>query len=144
MSAALIQTKLQPPSNVRNPLMRLHLIQRLEAGHDRKLTLISAPAGYGKSTLVNTWLAPSSEPVAWLSLDANDNDVGVFLCYLVAAVHAVAPNACQTIAALLDGPNCRRRAIFCRPSPGKWRAYRNRSRLCWMTITSFIMLRFMN
>jgi LuxR family maltose regulon positive regulatory protein len=42
--------------------------------------------------------------LAWLSLDANDNDIGVFLRYLVAAVHAVAPNACQTIAELLNGP----------------------------------------
>jgi LuxR family maltose regulon positive regulatory protein len=104
MSAALIQTKLQPPSTVRNPLVRSHLIQRLEAGYSRKLTLISAPAGYGKSTLVHTWLASSSDSVAWLSLDANDNDVGVFLRYLVAAVHAVAPSACQNIAVLLDGP----------------------------------------
>jgi len=104
MSATLIQTKYQPPSTVRNPLVRLHLIQCLEARHNRKLTLIAAPAGYGKSTLVNTWLAPSSEPVAWLSLDANDNDIGVFLRYLVAAVHTVTPSACQMIAALLDGP----------------------------------------
>jgi len=104
MSSALIQTKYQWPSIVRNPLARSHLIQRLESGHNRKLTLISAPAGYGKSTLVHLWLASSSEPVAWLSLDANDNDVGVFLRYLVAAVHGVAPTACQTIAALLDGP----------------------------------------
>jgi LuxR family maltose regulon positive regulatory protein len=104
MTAPLIQTKYQCPSTVRNPLARSHLIGRLDAGHHRKLTLISAPAGYGKSTLVNLWLASSSEPVAWLSLDANDNDVGVFLHYLVAAVHVVAPHACQTIAALLEGP----------------------------------------
>jgi len=86
MSTALIQTKYQWPSTVRNPLARSHLIQRLEAGHSRKLTLISAPAGYGKSTLVHLWLASSRDPVAWLSLDANDNDIGVFLRYLVAAV----------------------------------------------------------
>jgi LuxR family maltose regulon positive regulatory protein len=104
MSAVLIQTKYQWPSTVRNPLARSHLIQRLEAGHSRKLTLISAPAGYGKSTLVHLWLASSSEPVAWLSLDANDNDIGGFLRYLVAAVHGVAPTACQHMAALLEGP----------------------------------------
>jgi LuxR family maltose regulon positive regulatory protein len=104
MSIALIQTKYQWPSIVRDPLGRSHLIQRLEAGRNRKLTLISAPAGYGKSTVVHTWLAESSKPVAWLSLDANDNDVGVFLRYLVTAVNTVAPTACQTIAALLDGP----------------------------------------
>jgi LuxR family maltose regulon positive regulatory protein len=104
MSAVLIQTKYQWPSTVRNPLARSHLIQRLEAGHSRKLTLISAPAGYGKSTLVHLWLASSSEPVAWLSLDANDNDVGVFLRYLVAAIHGVEPTACQHVAALLEGP----------------------------------------
>lgn len=104
MSVLLIKTKFQPPSTVRNPLVRSHLIQRLEAGHSRKLTLISAPAGYGKSTLINTWLASSNDPVAWLSLDTNDSDVGVFLRYLVAAVHTVVPNVCKTIASLLDGP----------------------------------------
>jgi LuxR family maltose regulon positive regulatory protein len=113
MSAVLIQTKYQWPSTVRNPLARSHLIQRLEAGHSRKLTLISAPAGYGKSTLVHLWLASSSEPVAWLSLDANDNDIGVFLRYLVAAVHAVAPTACTAISpALLDGPQLPPQTIF--------------------------------
>jgi LuxR family maltose regulon positive regulatory protein len=104
MRAALIQTKYQWPSIVHNPLARSHLIQRLQAGHQRKLTLVSAPAGYGKSTLVHLWLASSREPVAWLSLDANDNDVGVFLRYLVAAVQSVLPTACQRFAALSDGP----------------------------------------
>jgi LuxR family maltose regulon positive regulatory protein len=103
MRAVLIQTKYQWPSTVHNPLARSHLIQRLKAGHNRKLTLVSAPAGYGKSTLVHLWLASSCEPVAWLSLDTNDNDIGVFLRYLVAAVHAVAPTAFKDIAALLDG-----------------------------------------
>jgi LuxR family maltose regulon positive regulatory protein len=82
----------------------LHLIQHLEAGRSRKLTLISAPAGYGKSTLIQTWLASSRTPVAWLSLDPNDNDVGVFLLYLVSAVQTVVPTACNTIAALLSAP----------------------------------------
>jgi LuxR family maltose regulon positive regulatory protein len=104
MSAALIQTKYQWPSTVCNPLVRSHLIQRLDAGRNRKLTLISAPAGYGKSTLVHTWLASSRASVAWLSLDANDNDVGGFLRYWVAAVSTVMPTACQKLAALLEGP----------------------------------------
>ncbi len=70
---------------------RPRLIERLNVGLHGKLTLISAPAGFGKTTLLSEWLAGGgqSEPgarVAWLSLDEGDNDVARFLAYLVAAL----------------------------------------------------------
>jgi LuxR family maltose regulon positive regulatory protein len=58
----------------------------------RKLTLISAPAGSGKTTLVSEWVAGCDLPVAWLSLDANDNDLTRFLAYLVASLQTIAPD----------------------------------------------------
>ena len=60
-------------------------------GLHRKLTLISAPAGFGKTTLVSAWVAGCDRPVAWLSLDAGDNDPTRFLTYLVAALQTIAP-----------------------------------------------------
>ena len=86
-------------------------------GLHRKLTLISAPAGFGKTTLVSEWVAGlRSDPTAWLSLDEGDNDPTRFLTYLVAALQTIAPNdwrrgvGCAPIAAATanridsDGP----------------------------------------
>src|SRR5690606_40828703 len=58
---------------------RRRLLERLEAGATRKLTLVSAPAGFGKTTVVSTWIATRQHPAAWLSLDAQDHDVARFL-----------------------------------------------------------------
>ena len=79
---------------------RPHLIEGLDAGPYRKLTLISAPAGFGKTTPVSEWIQTmgrSTPPtaVAWLSLDDSDNDLSSFLAYLIAALQA----ALQTTAA---------------------------------------------
>ncbi|MFO7635257.1 MAG: hypothetical protein R6W76_22115, partial [Caldilinea sp.] len=57
----------------------------------RPLTLVSAPAGYGKTVLVNTWLETLDLPHAWLTLDASHNDPKLFVTYLLAAVRAVTP-----------------------------------------------------
>ncbi|MCU0487280.1 MAG: hypothetical protein MUC85_14345 [Anaerolineales bacterium] len=57
-----------------------------------KLTLISAPAGFGKTTLVSEWVASCGQPVAWLSLDEGDNNPTSFLTYLVAALQTIAVN----------------------------------------------------
>ncbi|MCJ7660894.1 MAG: LuxR C-terminal-related transcriptional regulator, partial [Anaerolineales bacterium] len=70
---------------------RPRLTERLEAGTRGKLTLVSAPAGYGKSTLVSEWVARSNVPVAWLSLDASDNDLARFFSYLIAALQGINP-----------------------------------------------------
>jgi len=96
----MLATKLYLPPPRPNLVRRPRLLERLNAGLHRKLTLISAPAGFGKSTLVSEWLtAPTGkhllrpEPVgcAWLSLDEGDSDPIRFLAYLVAALQTLAP-----------------------------------------------------
>ncbi len=72
-------------------MIRRRLIDWLNPGLHRKLTLISAPAGIGKTTLVRTLVAGRDRPAAWLSLDAGDTDPARFLMYVVAAVHTIVP-----------------------------------------------------
>ena len=69
--------------------MRVRLIQRLDQGAECKVTLISAPAGYGKTTLLSEWTAQSKVPIAWLTLDHDDNDLGRFLAYLIAGLQSI-------------------------------------------------------
>lgn len=89
MFDGLLQTKLFIPSSRAVLVPRPQLIDRLEDGKMGKLTLISAPAGYGKTTLVSEWIAASDRPFAWLSLDKNDQDPGRFLTYLIAAIQMI-------------------------------------------------------
>lgn len=92
IDAPLIGTKLTVPRLKKNLVTRHHLIDRLNSnlggrdGFNRKLTLLSAPAGYGKSTLAIQWVSELSFPVAWLTLDENDNELARFVSYLGAAV----------------------------------------------------------
>ena len=95
MTTPLLTTKLYIPP-VRSELVpRPRLIERLNAGLDRKLTLVSAPAGFGKTTLLSEWasrrVSESADgwAVAWLSLDEGDNDPTRFLVYLAAALRTV-------------------------------------------------------
>src|SRR5690606_34710468 len=69
-----------------------------------KLTLISASAGFGKTTLVSEWLAGGGLPVAWLSLDEGDSDLTRFLTYLIAALQTVAPEIGAGALAVLQSP----------------------------------------
>jgi LuxR family maltose regulon positive regulatory protein len=80
---------------------RPRLFELLDGGTELPLTLVSAPAGYGKSTLVASWLSVTKRPTAWLSLDDSDSDLGVFLRYLLAAIDVAAPGACRATSALL-------------------------------------------
>ena len=88
----LLSTKLFVPPARPERVFRPRLIERLNEGLHRKLTLISAPAGFGKTTLVSEWLAGCERPAAWLSLDESDNDPARFLAYLVAALQTIAPD----------------------------------------------------
>ena len=90
-AAPILNTKLHRPPLHANNVRRTRLLNQLEAGWDRPLALISAPAGYGKSTLVSQWLDSSDHPRAWLSLDESDNDLRTFVTYLIAAVETVFP-----------------------------------------------------
>ena len=83
---------------------RSHLVERLQQGAERALTLVSAPAGFGKTTLLAQWLAQSGMPVAWLSLEAEDNDPTRFLSYLIAALQTLDAQLGTTALALLRTP----------------------------------------
>jgi LuxR family maltose regulon positive regulatory protein len=80
------------------------LIERLDAGLDRKLTLISAPAGFGKTTLLSDWIGRLDLPVAWVSLDEGDNDQTSFLVYFVAALQTIEERSYETVQAMLHAP----------------------------------------
>src|SRR5947209_7851892 len=86
----ILTTKLYRPRLRPNVVSRPRLLDRLNEGLHCKLTLISAPAGFGKTTLVSEWLAGGARPVAWLSLDKEENDPTRFLTYLVAALQTIA------------------------------------------------------
>jgi len=88
----LLATKLRVPRPRPHLVHRPRLIQRLEQGMERALTLISAPVGFGKSTLLSDWLASCAIPVAWLSLEPQDNEPARFLSYLLAALQTYDPH----------------------------------------------------
>ena len=73
-TVTLFRTKLHMPRHAADLNKRPHLLAHLDRGLNHKLTLVSAPAGYGKTTLIATWLQDSSRAVAWLPLDKHDND----------------------------------------------------------------------
>jgi LuxR family maltose regulon positive regulatory protein len=101
MPTPILATKLYIPPPRAKIVLRPRLIERLNEGlsASRKLTLISAPAGFGKTTLVSEWVASCKRPVAWLSLDEGDNDPTRFLTYLVAALQTLALSKAEGIAA---------------------------------------------
>lgn len=104
MPETILTTKLFIPPSRPNAIHRAQLLDRLSAGLHRKLTLISAPAGFGKTTLVSEWIASEGHPAAWLSLDALDSDPTRFLTYLIAAVQTVAPEVGTELRAALTSP----------------------------------------
>ena len=83
----LLRTKLFVPPIRARRVARASLIQRIHDNPDKALILVSAPAGFGKTTLLAEWAARASMPVAWLSLDAGDNDPHRFLAYAIAALN---------------------------------------------------------
>ena len=100
----LLATKLHVPRPRTHLVPRAHLVERLQQGAERALTLVSAPAGFGKTTLLAQWLAESGMPVAWLSLEAEDNDPTRFLSYLIAALQTLDAQIGATALALLHTP----------------------------------------
>ncbi|MFL5698571.1 MAG: hypothetical protein ACJ797_15900 [Ktedonobacteraceae bacterium] len=87
--APLLSIKLHQPRPHRRLVSRSHLVERLQQAMEFPFTLISAPAGFDKTTLLAQWLAQSGLPVAWLSLEPEDNDPVRFLTYLIAALQTV-------------------------------------------------------
>jgi LuxR family maltose regulon positive regulatory protein len=108
--AALLETKFYVPRRRRGLVPRPRLSERLDRGAASKLMLVSAPAGFGKTTLLSEWLAagpaaPAEERlVAWLSLDRGDNDAASFWAYVIAALRTVASGVGESAQALLQAP----------------------------------------
>jgi LuxR family maltose regulon positive regulatory protein len=89
MLTPILATKFYIPPPRPKAVLRPRLVERLNEGLHLKLTLISAPAGFGKTTLLSEWVASCERATAWLSLDEGDNDLARFLVYLVAALQTV-------------------------------------------------------
>jgi LuxR family transcriptional regulator, maltose regulon positive regulatory protein len=107
MAGPLLETKLHVPRRRRGLVARPRLIERLSRGVESALTLVSAPAGFGKTTLLTQWLAAApadGRSAAWLSLDQRDNDPALFWTYLVAALKTAALGVGAGASSLLRSP----------------------------------------
>ncbi|HEX2911084.1 MAG TPA: LuxR C-terminal-related transcriptional regulator [Chloroflexia bacterium] len=108
LPANLLATKLIIPPARAQLVARPRLFERLEAGLQSKLTLIAAPAGFGKTTLLSSWrttAAPdNAPPLAWVSLDSGDNDPLLFWSYVLAAIDAVVSGIGNSALTLLQSP----------------------------------------
>jgi LuxR family maltose regulon positive regulatory protein len=106
MPVTILATKLYIPppraKNVLRPRLIEQLNEGLSAGH--KLTLVSASAGFGKTTLVSEWVAVCERPVTWLSLDEGDNDPTRFLTYFIAALQTITANIGAGVLSVLQSP----------------------------------------
>jgi LuxR family transcriptional regulator, maltose regulon positive regulatory protein len=100
----LLATKLYIPQPRPNLVQRSQLIDRLNKGVNQKLILISAPAGFGKTTILSEWISQSEIPTAWISLDKGDDDSVQFINYLVAAFQKFEPSIGKTILPVLQSP----------------------------------------
>src|SRR5689334_13963274 len=96
MALPLLQTKLHIPLSHAPLVARPSLLARVDNGVARPLTLVAAPAGFGKTTLIGAWIAQTRHAVAWLSLDDEDNDPTYFLTYLIAALQTRQPQVGET------------------------------------------------
>ena len=97
MTETLLQTKFYTPLAQPTVIQRLPLVDKLNAGQRCKLSLVSAPAGFGKTTLVSLWLqADAAAGAAWLSLDEQDNHLQRFWTYVIAALQTAVPHLATT------------------------------------------------
>jgi len=104
VSETILATKLYIPQHRANVVLRPHLTKRLDEDLYRKLTLISAPAGFGKTTLLSEWVASCQRPAAWLSLDEGDNDPTRFLTYFISALQKLTlSRRAELVEAEVDG-----------------------------------------
>src|SRR5215211_1339805 len=100
---ALLATKLHIPRTRPGFVARPRLVDRLAPAQAGELTLVCAPAGFGKTALLADWARRDPRPVAWLSLDDADNDPARFWRHLAAALETVCPGVADRVAALLQG-----------------------------------------
>lgn len=85
----MLLTKIHIPHVGNNIVHRSDLYERLNIGLSRKLILISAPAGFGKTTIVSDWIDQNKIPAAWFSLDKMDNDPADFLRYIISGIQSI-------------------------------------------------------
>jgi len=113
LSDTLLQTKLHRPRPTHQLVQRQRLLEQLDKGIAHPLVLVCAPAGYGKTTLVSSWIETMQQaerqrsvsmPAAWLSLDNNDSDVMIFLHYLITALRTIYKGACSKTLPLILSP----------------------------------------
>ncbi len=109
MTNSVLKTKLHIPPVRPLTVQRMRLLEKLNDGLQqqngefrRKLTIVSAPAGFGKTTLVSEWIKGLDLPAAWISMDANDNDLGRFITYILAGLQQVDPDLGRIIQSTLD------------------------------------------
>jgi LuxR family maltose regulon positive regulatory protein len=100
----VLTTKLFVPHARQPRVSRPRLLTNLDDVLHCKLTLIAAPAGFGKTTLISEWAAICDQPLAWLSLDEGDNDPARFLTYLIGAFQTIAPDIGKGVLAVLQSP----------------------------------------
>lgn len=101
----LLVTKLFIPKARSDLVVRPRLIERLDSSEGKKLILVTAPAGYGKTTLLTEWFSQGAENVAWFSLDKADNDIGRFLSYCVLALQQVSTEICDSVLNIIRSPD---------------------------------------
>ncbi len=101
----LLATKLFIPPLRGNLVTRPRLLNKLDNGRAQRLILVTAPAGFGKTTLVSCWLAQRQKKTAWISLDKNDNAPLLFLSYIVEALEQIGTGMCSTVSPLLRLPD---------------------------------------
>jgi LuxR family maltose regulon positive regulatory protein len=104
MSVPILVTKFYIPSARPDLVARPRLIDQLNAGLRGKLTLVSAPAGFGKTSLLSAWIEQATLPAAWVSLDEDDNDVARFLAYVIAALQTIDAEIGASVLAGLQSP----------------------------------------
>ena len=101
----MLLTKLHIPPAGNNIVHRSELYEKLNTGLSRKLILISAPAGFGKTTLLSDWINQNKIPAAWFSLDNGDNDPVDFLSYIISGIQSIHTEFGQSALKLLNSPN---------------------------------------
>ena len=107
MDRQILRAKLYVPRGRPNAVPRLRLHERLDEAARRELTVVSAPAGFGKTTLLADWSRRSELPVAWVSLDERDDDPVRFFLYLIAAIETINDGFGETTRAFLSSLNSR-------------------------------------
>ena len=103
-ATAVVKTKLYCPRGTAGFVLRERLLEKLETSLERPLTLVSAPAGYGKSVLVSDWTRSLKIPVAWVILDKSESQFAQFLAYFLSALDSIYPGAFDSTRQWLANP----------------------------------------